>query len=76
MLGRAGRGAGLERTLDGDRIVVAVNMGHGRAPVALGPAGVPARLLISTVPGRAPGDVPADAVPLAPGRGGHPSAAS
>ena len=35
-------------------------------PVAAGDAGVPARLLISTVPGRAPGDVPADALPLAP----------
>jgi hypothetical protein len=35
-------------------------------PVALDQAGVPARVLVSTVPGRAPGDVPADAVALAP----------
>ena len=55
-----------ERTLDGDRIVVAVNMDTAAHPVALDAAGVPARLLVSTVPGRAPGDVPADALMLAP----------
>jgi hypothetical protein len=34
--------------------------------VAVAGAGVPGRLLASTVPGRAPGDVAADAVTLAP----------
>jgi alpha-glucosidase len=55
-----------ERTLDGDRIVVAVNMDTREHPVAMDRAGVPARLLVSTLPGRAPGDVAADALPLAP----------
>jgi hypothetical protein len=55
-----------ERSLDGDRIVVAVNMDTAGHPVAVAEAGVPARLLLSTVPGRAPGDVLADAVALAP----------
>jgi alpha-glucosidase len=55
-----------DRTLDGDRIVVAVNMDTGEHPVAVAEAGVPARLLLSTAPGRAPGDVAADALALAP----------
>jgi alpha-glucosidase len=55
-----------ERTLDGDRIAVAVNMDGAEHPVALAEAGVPARLLASSVAGRAPGDVRADAVVLAP----------
>jgi alpha-glucosidase len=55
-----------ERELDGDRIAVAVNMDTAEHPVAVAGAGVPGRLLASTVPGRAPGDVAADAVTLAP----------
>jgi alpha-glucosidase len=55
-----------ERELDGDRIAVAVNMDTAEHPVAVAGAGVPGRLLASTAPGRAPGDVAADAVTLAP----------
>ena len=55
-----------ERTLDGDRIVVAVNMDTAEHPLPMAEAGVPARLLVSTRPGRAPCDVAADALPLAP----------
>ena len=54
------------RSTEGDRVVAAVNMGREPRTLALGPAGAPARLLISTDPDRPRGDEPADAVPLAP----------
>lgn len=55
-----------ERTLGPDRIVVAVNTDAAEHPVAVAGAGVPVRLLASTVPGRAPADVPPSALTLAP----------